>query len=105
MLCKKNFSDFIDQSFHMSIKLESLQKQNETSSKPAPIQTRRSRVMHVEDKSKAFRQVVRKDQLAKLDELKKTPDQWWPQNFNGRRRIAHPVRQNQLKASKISELV
>lgn len=76
------------------------QNQNETTANPAPIQTRRSRVMHVEDKSKAFRQVVRKDQLAKLEEVKKAPDQWWPQNLSSRRRIANPIRQSQLKSSK-----
>lgn len=71
------------------------QKFNETSSttKVAPIQTRRSRVMHVEDKSKAFRQVVRKDQLARLEEVRKAPEQWTPQNMN-RRRIANPMRRN-----------
>lgn len=50
--------------------------------------------MHVEDKSKAFRQVVRKDQLAKLEEVKKAPEHWQPQNFNGRRKLVNPVRRN-----------
>jgi len=63
------------------------------------VQTRKSRVMHVEDKSKAFRQVVRKDQLAKLDEMRRAPDQWLPQNFNSRRRVLNPVRQSQLKSN------
>lgn len=38
------------------------------------IQTRQSRVMHFEDKTKAFRQVVRKDQLAKLQEQRMAPE-------------------------------
>lgn len=50
--------------------------------------------MHVEDKSKAFRQVLRKDQLAKLEEVRKAPEHWQPQNFNGRRKLANPVRRN-----------
>lgn len=50
--------------------------------------------MHVEDKSKAFRQVVRKDQLAKLEEVRTAPEQWTPQNFVGRRRLMNPIRRN-----------
>jgi hypothetical protein len=48
------------------------QKFNESTS-PIPIQTRQSRVMHFEDKTKAFRQVVNKDQLAKLKEQRLPP--------------------------------
>ncbi|CRL03371.1 CLUMA_CG016265, isoform B [Clunio marinus] len=79
-------------------------KFNETSSPnvaSAPIQSRSSRVMHVEDKSKAFRQVVRKDQLHKLQEARRAPEQWNSQNFNTRRRIMNPMRRNlELKNGK-----
>lgn len=78
------------------------QKFNETpSTSAAPIQTRRSRVMHVEDKSKAFRQVVRKDQLAKLQEVRTAPEHWTQQNYIGRRRMMNPIRRNpELKSKK-----
>lgn len=78
------------------------QKFNETpSTSAAPIQTRRSRVMHVEDKSKAFRQVVRKDQLAKLQEVRTAPEHWTQQNNIGRRRMMSPLRKNpELKSKK-----
>lgn len=78
------------------------QKFNETpSTSAAPIQTRRSRVMHVEDKSKAFRQVVRKDQLAKLQEVRTAPEHWTQQNNIGRRRMMSPMRKNpELKSKK-----
>lgn len=81
------------------------QKSNETSSTSAtPIQSRRSRVMHIEDKSKAFRQVVRKDQLAKLQEVRKAPEQWSAQN-NGRKRLLNPPRRNLELKSKLSKLI
>lgn len=79
----------------------SFQKINLTSQNQSPVQSRRSRVMHVEDKSKAFRQVVRKDQLARLQESRRAPDQWTPQNFQNRRRLVQPIRKNlELKSKK-----
>lgn len=41
-----------------------------------PMQSRQSRVMHFEDKTKAFRQVVGKDQLAKLQEQRMAPEHY-----------------------------
>lgn len=75
------------------------QKFNENANAPA-MQTRQSRVMHVEDKTKAYRQVVRKDQLEKLEEAKKSPEEYSHQNFNGRRKLVNPTRKNlELKST------
>jgi hypothetical protein len=54
--------------------------------------------MHVEDKTKAFRQVVRKDQLDRLQEVRKAPEQWTTQNYNGRRRMPSMRRNLELKS-------
>ena len=40
------------------------------------MQSRRSRVMHAEDKSKAFRQVVRKDSINRFQEHRTKPEQF-----------------------------
>lgn len=56
-----------------------LQRFNETTtaatlssstSASSPIQSRHSRVMHMEDKTKAFKQVVSKDELMRMQELR-----------------------------------
>lgn len=59
------------------------------------MQTRQSRVMHFEDKTKAFRQVVGKDQLAKLREQRLPPIQHI-QMPNGRKKVHQnmPLRRN-----------
>lgn len=54
------------------------------------MQTRQSRVMHFEDKTKAFRQVVRKEQLAKLQEQRMPPEHFVHHEINARR----PMRKN-----------
>jgi hypothetical protein len=57
--------------------------------------------MHVEDKTKAFRQVVRKDQLDRLQEVRKAPEQWTnQQNVNLRRRAMSPIRRHPELKSK-----
>jgi hypothetical protein len=62
--------------------------------------------MHVEDKTKAFRQVVRKDQLERLQEVRKAPEQWAPQqNFNARRRAVNPMRRNLELKSKGEKMI
>lgn len=53
-----------------------------------PIQNRQSRVMHFEDKTKAFRQVVNKEQLAKLKEQRIPATQFV--NYPNVRRKPHP---------------
>ena len=57
--------------------------------------------MHVEDKTKAFKQVVRKDQLDRLQEVRLAPEQWTQQqNLNARRRAPNPMRRNLEMKSK-----
>lgn len=69
--------------------------ETQSSATPIPIQTRQSRVMHFEDKSKAFRQVVGKEQLAKLKEQRMPPPQY-VNHPNARRRI-HPQNMSMRK--------
>lgn len=82
------------------------QKLDENPTSPTSVQTRRSRVMHVEDKTKAFRQVVRKDQIDRLQEVRKAPEQWTnQQNVNARRRAMNPMRRNlELKSKTFNML-
>lgn len=50
--------------------------------------------MHVEDKTKAFRQVLKKDQLARLQEMRSLPEQVYPSNPYGQRTRLHKMRKN-----------
>jgi hypothetical protein len=61
--------------------------------------------MHVEDKSKAFRQVVRKDQLARLHEMRSLPEQFQPvhQAYAHRPRL-NKMRKNLELRSELTEI-
>lgn len=41
---------------------------------PSSIQSRQSRVMHFEDKTAAFKQVVTKDELVRMQEMRQSPE-------------------------------